>query len=129
MINPCSEIDLLYTSVCLLPVPLSNSELWVQFNAIDGISILSKEEFCEVLGESLRRVDVAILGYVDFEDQMLKLWLGDFRRITIALSHFSVSGNGTEPDFSKFAIIDYGQTIQFGEYEASIEYVHWKREA
>ncbi|EMI51902.1 hypothetical protein RSSM_06666 [Rhodopirellula sallentina SM41] len=31
------------------------------------------------------------------------------------------SGDGTKPDFSRFAIGDYGNTLLFGDYEATVE--------
>jgi DNA-binding Xre family transcriptional regulator len=37
------------------------------------------------------------------------------------LTAFRKSGDGTEPDFSRFSIEDSGQSVRFGEYEASTE--------
>ncbi len=39
----------------------------------------------------------------------------------VPLSAFPVSGDGVKPNFNKFSVTDYGQTIRFGQYEAAAD--------
>jgi DNA-binding Xre family transcriptional regulator len=70
---------------------------------------------------SKNRADLLIGGDVDSDDQVVLLYRGDLTPLLVPFSAFPKSGNGIEPDFSQFSIEDYGQTIRFGEYEASTE--------
>ncbi|MBI2606522.1 MAG: helix-turn-helix transcriptional regulator [Deltaproteobacteria bacterium] len=51
---------------------------------------------------------------------------GDLNSIVVPLSTFRPSGDGVKPDFSNFSIDDYGQTLKFGEYEASSDAVFYE---
>ena len=51
----------------------------------------------------------------------LMLVRGDLAAFVVNLSEFQPSGDGIVPDFTKLAVVDYGQTIRFGDYEASFE--------
>jgi len=41
--------------------------------------------------------------------------------LTVPFSAFEKSGDGTEPDFNAFSVIDCGQTVKLGEYEAAVD--------
>ena len=47
------------------------------------------------------------------------LYRGNLEPIEIPLSWFQTSQGGADLDVSKFAVIDYGQTVRLGDYEAS----------
>jgi hypothetical protein len=67
------------------------------------------------------RGDHVVGGFIC--DGELRLMTGDNTIATVPLSFFTPSGTGTTPDFEKFAIIDYGRTLQFGPYEAAVDVV------
>jgi hypothetical protein len=46
---------------------------------------------------------------------------GDIEALVAPLSVFRTSGDGTAPDFDRFRLADYGRTIAFGDYEASVD--------
>lgn len=87
--------------------------------AEDG-SFLQPEELAEVL-QAENRSDLFIGGFVDATTKTITLWRGDLESLTVPFLAFPKSGDGTKPDFSKFAATDYGQTIQFGPYEAAAD--------
>jgi DNA-binding Xre family transcriptional regulator len=41
--------------------------------------------------------------------------------LTVPFSGFEKSGTGTMPDFDRFAVIDCGQTVELGDYEAAVD--------
>ena len=43
--------------------------------------------------------------------------------LTVPFTAFGTSGSGTKPNFNKFAVIDCGQSIQLGDYEAAVDAV------
>jgi hypothetical protein len=80
---------------------------------------LPQEQLREVLASSGPGVcDLFIGGEMDQELGVFSLARGDFRRIAVRLSIFRPSADAS-PDFSRFELDDYGQTIRFGRYEAS----------
>lgn len=97
----------------------------VAFSADGGF--LPDEELCEVL-QSPRRADLLIGGFVDDASHTVTLWRGNLDNITAPFSSFPISGDGTAPDFSRFAITDCGQTVQFGDYEASTDSILYEND-
>jgi DNA-binding Xre family transcriptional regulator len=82
--------------------------------------ILSKEEFQDVW--SLRdRKDRFIGGIVDDGSKTVTLWRGNLESITVPFDAFPPTANGIRPDFKRFSIIEYGQTLKFGDYESDSE--------
>lgn len=120
MSNPCNENELPSSGVCSFKLE-SHAEFWQKLNLVESLSLLCQEEFCEVLKE--KREDLVICGLVDLEKQRLTLWRGSYKPIIVPLAIFTPSGDGTIPDFSRLSIIDYGQTVRFGEYEAATDYI------
>ena len=59
--------------------------------------------------------------FVDQDGKTLTLIRGDNSVIVVPFSFFNVSGDGTEPDFTKVKLIDYGHTVALGIYEASAD--------
>lgn len=74
--------------------------------------------------EAITRDDAAdrfIGGSVDHAAKMLTLLRGDITAVVAPFSDFPKSDDGTEPDFSRFALTDYGRTVGLGAYEASAD--------
>lgn len=80
---------------------------------------LSIDQLANVLNSD-NKDDLFIGGIVDERTKTLALVRGNFERLTVPLSFFRPSGTA-KPDFRKFSIDDYGQTITFGSYEASAD--------
>lgn len=79
---------------------------------------LPPSELSEALNAENRH-ELFLGGSVDLATQTLTLWRGDAVKIKVPLSVFESSGDGIEPDFTRFSVIDYGQTVRFGDYEAA----------
>jgi hypothetical protein len=77
-------------------------------------------ELAEVLGDD-RRGELFIGGYVDPHNQILTLVRGDLRRLSVPLSMFQAPGTGEIPDSSRLALVDYGNTVRLGAYEAAAD--------
>lgn len=65
--------------------------------------------------------NLAIGGMVRSDLGLISIWRGNATAITFPTSCLKVSGDGITPDLSRFSIGDYGNTLVFGEYEASFE--------
>ena len=83
-------------------------------------AVLTTEELLEVF-ISLNRRDLAIAAAYDRGTQTVTIWRGDFSRTVVPSSAFKRGGEGSSPDFDKISVIDYGQTLRLGNYEASID--------
>lgn len=86
------------------------------------LKCLSVEETLEVLSAD-SPADLVIGGVINSHLKTLVLTRGDLRTLVVPLSTFRPSGDGIKPDFSNFKIVDGGQTLQFGDYEASLDSV------
>lgn len=86
----------------------------------DGVRLLPPDELVEVLSDE-RAEDLFIGGVVDREDDAIVLYRGNLDRIVVPTSWFEPRPKGPRPDFDAFAVTDFGQTIQLGEYEASAD--------
>ncbi len=89
---------------------------------VTGNNVLKADEFVEAL-LSEKRADLILGGNLDRETKTITLWRGNMESITVPFSAFSISGNGIKPNWDKFQVTDFGQTIQFGEYEAATDAV------
>jgi len=67
--------------------------------------------------------DLFIGGSVDAARQTITLWRGNLEPLTVPFSAFEKSGDGTEPDFGRFAVSDFGHTIRLGQFEAASDAV------
>ncbi len=84
--------------------------------------MLPVEALAEVLKQP-NRGDLCIGGSVDHAHRMVVLVRGNLDVLPVRTSAFEPSGDGTTPDFDDFEVIDYGQTLRFGAYEASVDAV------
>lgn len=84
---------------------------------------LPPDQLAEVLSASQASAkDVIIGGLVDTKRRVMMLVRGDLTRNAAPLSVFPFSG-GSKPDFRRFEIDDFGQTLRFGAYEAGADFV------
>jgi hypothetical protein len=81
---------------------------------------LPTEELIEAL-EAPNRHDLFIGGSVDQATETITFWRGDLKPLTVPFSALEKSGSGTSPDFTQFSVIDSGQTVLLGEYEAAVD--------
>lgn len=87
--------------------------------SVDGGFIPAKE-LAEVL-DAENPANCFIGGFVNKATQTITFWRGNLESLTIPFSAFDKSGNGTEPDFEAFSVIDCGQTVRLGDYEAAVD--------
>lgn len=85
----------------------------------DG-GFIAAEELVKVL-EAENRPNLFIGGIVNQVTETITFWRGNLKSLTVPFSAFEKSGDGTEPDFNKFSVIDCGQTVQLGDYEAAVD--------
>jgi hypothetical protein len=62
-------------------------------------------------------------GKIDKRTHTVILVRGDLSKLAAPFSTFRPSGINVKPDFTKFSIEDSGQTLKFGDYEASVDAV------
>lgn len=74
------------------------------------------EEF-KVLSWAAKRY-LVVAGYSDFLRHQLVLFRPDGKRVIASFDMFKPSGT-SYPNFYELEIIDYGNTIKLGKYEAS----------
>jgi DNA-binding Xre family transcriptional regulator len=86
---------------------------------MDG-AFIPAEELAEVL-KADHRAGLFIGGSVDNVTETITFWRGHLVPLTVPFSAFEVSGSGTKPDFNEFALIDCGQTVRLGDYEAAVD--------
>jgi DNA-binding Xre family transcriptional regulator len=90
----------------------------VAFTADGGF--LPAEELAEVL-KADDPSDLFIGGTMNYATETITFWRGNLKPLTVPFSAFTASGDGTEPDFEAVSVIDCGQTIRLGEYEAAVD--------
>lgn len=65
--------------------------------------------------------DYIIGGIVDTSDQLVVLYRGTLDALVVPFSFFRPTDNGVAPDFSDVEIVDFGQAVRFGAYEATAD--------
>lgn len=93
--------------------------------AADEAALLPLEELLDVLA-SPHREDFLIGGSVSLEDRSIVLHRGSLEPLVVPMSWFRVGGTGCEPNFLDFEIIDGGQTVRLGEYEAAADAIFYE---
>lgn len=86
---------------------------------VDG-GFIREEELAEVL-ESENRDNLFIGGFVNKTNRTITFWRGNLDSLTVAFSAFEKSGDETKPNFDDFSVIDSGQTVKLGSYEAAVD--------
>lgn len=92
----------------------------------DG-SFLPAAELAEVLAAE-NRANLFIGGFVNEATGTITFWRGDLASLTVPSSAFARSGSGTEPDFAAFSVIDCGQTVKLGKYEAAVDAILYEHD-
>ena len=78
---------------------------------------LPRGELGEVLAAK-NRDDLFIGGTVSHDTATITLRRGNLESLVVPFAAFNRPSDGVSPDFSHFAVTDYGQTIKLGDYEA-----------
>ncbi|MCE9545605.1 MAG: helix-turn-helix domain-containing protein [Planctomycetia bacterium] len=94
--------------------------------AVDG-GFIAAEELAEVL-KAPNREDLLIGGFVNAATQTITFWRGNFDSLTVPLATFRKSGDGTEPNFESVSVIDCGQTVRLGKYEAAVDAILYEHD-
>jgi hypothetical protein len=92
---------------------------YVVVGADDNL-LLNHAQLAEVLTSPDRR-DLFIGGAVATEEQAVVLYRGNLEPLVVPLDWFTTRPGGPAPDFTRFGITDFGQTIRLGEYEAAAD--------
>ncbi|HEX8359461.1 MAG TPA: helix-turn-helix transcriptional regulator [Longimicrobium sp.] len=71
--------------------------------------------------DSPRRKDLFVGGVVDSIDRVLILYRGDLDRVVVPFNWFTEKPATVQPAFDSLEIIDYGQTVRLGSYEAATD--------
>lgn len=83
------------------------------------VMFLDSDELAEVLSAE-NRGGLFVGGTVNPTDEVLVLYRGSFDRLSVPFAWFARASD-VEPDFSDFAVIDHGQTIRLGAFEAGAD--------
>ena len=94
----------------------------------DAMKLLGAEDLEEIL-KAESPEDYFIAGMVDRDDNMLVLYRGNLDRMLVPLDFFVKKVGPAKPDFTDFEIIDAGQTLKFGGYEAASSAVLYEFDA
>jgi DNA-binding Xre family transcriptional regulator len=88
---------------------------------VDG-GFIPAEELAEVLNAE-NRANLFIGGFVNKANETMTFWRGNLESLTVPFRAFEKSGDGTEPNIDAFSVIDCGQTVKLGDYEAAVDAV------
>lgn len=118
---PSLGLGLFVHSLDVQSIPaLSSAFRRIAFTPNGGF--LPAVELAEVLSVD-NRSDLFIGGFVNRPTETITLWRGNLESLTVPFSAFPRSGDGAEPDFDDFSIMDSGQTVRLGRYEAAADAV------
>lgn len=67
------------------------------------------------------RGDLVVAGLVDEKLRTVTLWRGNLRPLVLPWSAFRSTGPGPKPDFGRFRVVDHGQTVCLGAFEAATD--------
>lgn len=93
-----------------------------------GMSLLPIDELREALS-SERRADLFVAGVVDAAAEVVMLYRGDLEPVVVPFAWFLRRDPTPRPNFRDFEVIDYGQTVRFGKYEASTDAILYAHDA
>ncbi len=89
-------------------------------SVIAGAELLELNDLLEVV-DSPKRRDLFIGGTVDPDDQALVLYRGDFTSLLVPFAWFESRPVAGPPDWARFQVTDFGQTLRMGNYEAATD--------
>jgi hypothetical protein len=84
----------------------------------EGVQLLPARMVAEVLSTP-ERANYFIGGTVAPASKALVLFRGNLAPVVLPSSWFKTRTGGPKPDFEDFEVIDCGQTVRLGEYEAA----------
>lgn len=93
----------------------------------ETVHLLDKKELVEIFATA-HPEDYLIGGIVNREDDVLLLFRGNLERLLVPLEWFRRERHPT-PAFDDFEIVDSGQTLRFGDYEAAADAVLYEFDA
>lgn len=85
-----------------------------------GTLFLDRSELFDAICAD-ERDDLFIGGTVDTADEVVVLYRGNLARLAVPFSWFKRPRMMERPDFEVFDVIDHGQTVRFGRFEASAD--------
>lgn len=94
----------------------------------EGLSLLGTDDLIEVLASS-RRGDLFIGGMAVPAAKTVLLLRGNLEPLRVPYAMFKVRPGGPHPDFGDLEIIDGGQTVRFGRYEAAGDAILYELDA
>lgn len=94
--------------------------------AVDG-GFMPAEELAEALNAE-NRGNLFIGGFVNKANKTITFWRGNFESLTVPFSAFVGLSGRTKPNFASFAVIDCGQTVQLGDYEAAVDAILYEHD-
>ena len=89
-------------------------------SVIAGAERLELPDLLEVL-DSVNRQDLFIGGITDSEDRVLILYRGDFTSLLVPFAWFEPRPTVGPPNWARFQVTDFGQTLRMGEYEVATD--------
>jgi hypothetical protein len=96
--------------------------------APDGdVRMLPDEQIVDLLTDEFPG-DYFIGGLYDDKDEVVLLYRGNLESVALPLSWFEPN-ELTEPEPSELQIIDWGQTVQLGEYEVGADTILYEHDA
>lgn len=99
-----------------------------RYREIGPLAVLVPEEMEFVTALPLKdKIDLIISGYVDFTLHRVMLFRGDGTSLVVSMEFFTPRPK-LGPDFDDFSIIDYGNGLKFGEYEAATDAVLYEHD-
>jgi DNA-binding Xre family transcriptional regulator len=114
------------------PSPARKDLLYLLFRVVvapgRGVSLLQLNELREVLG-SERRTDLFIAGVVERAAEVVVLYRGNLSPVVVPFAWFGRRGLPPKPNFSDFELVDYGQGVRFGKYEAATDAILYEYDA
>jgi hypothetical protein len=94
-----------------------------------SFKMLPHDQLADVLSAPEEEArDLFVGGIEDVTSGTLALVRGNLERLNVPLAVFRPSGR-TRPDFRRFELDDYGQTIRFGRYEAAADAILYEVDA
>ena len=76
----------------------------------------------------MNRADLLIGGFVKHSNETITFWRGNLESLTVRFSSSAKSGDGTVPNYDAFSVIDCGQTVKLGNYEAAVDAILYEHD-
>lgn len=118
--------------VCSALIPVRRCLFETRFERVvardKGMSLLPTSDLIEVLSSEDRQ-DLLIGGAVDADAHTVVVLRGNLDAVFVPFSWFTSRPGGPTPDFRDFEVIDGGQTIRLGEYQAAVDALLYEKDA